>query len=146
MRSPCGGEGRAVVGRARAELANCKGKVLNIIRAKPTDPAGAGGLPGFFHRTFQRHGLNQLLLTSLKPVFSEPRLLGCQGRTAILKRPQNQPAHRPHVGPPASLLVGLDMTGPRDGGAAQCGKVQVLGVDAPENGQRFLSYTMMGGT
>ena len=49
------------------------------------------------------------------------------------KRPERFPAHRRQVGPPASVLVGFDVGCPHNGGAAQCRKIQVLAVNAPDS-------------
>ena len=72
-----------------------------------------------------------------KPVGLQPRVLGRQGLAAIQKRPQNAAADRRHISPPASLLVGLDVRGPRDGGAAQCREVDFLAINAPDNPAGF---------
>ena len=37
----------------------------------------------------------------------QPRRFRNKGFAAMIERPQHRPTHRPHVGPPASLLVGL---------------------------------------
>ena len=73
------------------------------------------------------------LHSASQPVGLQPRLLGRQGVAAIGERSQKLAAHRRKIGPPASVLVGLDMGRTADGGAAQRGEVDLFPVDA---GQR----------
>src|SRR5207248_2298821 len=67
-----------------------------------------------------------------KPVLFEPRALGLEGFAAMTEGAESGTVDRFQVGPPVTLVIGLDVAGPNDGGCPEGGQVDGLVVEGAD--------------